>query len=42
MDLDIEQQMVADLKRMVTERISLKDITDDDLQDKIEELVSQQ
>ncbi len=42
MDLDIEQQMVADLKRMVTERISLKDITDDDLQDKIEDLVSQQ
>jgi pilus assembly protein CpaF len=41
-DLDIEQQMVADLKRMVTERISLKDITDDDLQDKIEDLVSQQ
>ena len=42
MEIDTEQQMVADLKRMVTERISLKDISDDDLQDKIEELVFQQ
>lgn len=42
MELDFEQQMVADLKRMVTERISLKDITDDELQDKIEDLVFQQ
>ena len=42
MDFEMEQQMVADLKRMVTERFSLKDISDDDLEDRIEELVTQQ
>ena len=42
MDFEMEQQMVASIKRLVTERLSLKDITDEELEDKIEELVFQQ
>lgn len=42
MDQEMEQQMVADLKRMVTETMSLKNITDEELEERIEELVFQQ
>ena len=38
----MEQQLVADIKRLVTETLSLKDISDDDLEEKIEALVFQQ
>jgi len=41
-DQEMEQQMVADLKRMVTETMSLKNITDEELEERIEELVFQQ
>ena len=42
MDFEQEQQLVADLKRIVTETMSLKNITDEELESKVEELVSQQ
>ena len=42
MDFEMEQQLVADIKRLVTETLSLKDISDDDLEEKIEALVFQQ
>lgn len=41
MDFDLEQQMVAEVKKMVTDRLSLKDISDEDLEAKIEEFVYQ-
>ena len=39
MDFEMEQQLVAEIKKIVTETLSLKDISDDDLENKIEELV---
>ena len=42
MDSEMELQMVAKIKSLVTESFSLKDISDDDLEEKIEELVSLQ
>ncbi len=42
MDSEMELQLVAKLKSMVTENFSLKDIGDDELEEKIEELVSTQ
>lgn len=42
MDKEQEEKLVADTKRLVTERIVLKDISDEDLESRIEELVFQQ
>ena len=42
MDKEQEEKLVADTKRLVTERIVLKDISDEELESKIEELVFQQ
>ena len=42
MDFEQEQQLVAELKRIVTETMSLKNISDEELEDRVEELVSQQ
>nr|WP_330379586.1 CpaF family protein [Butyrivibrio sp. AE2032] len=42
MDSEMELQIVAKIKSLVTESFSLKDISDDDLEEKIEELVSLQ
>ena len=42
MDFEQEQQLVAEIKRLVTETMSLKNITDEELEEKVEELVSNQ
>ena len=41
MDFEKEQQLVAELKRIVTETMSLKNVTDEELEDKVEDLVNQ-
>ena len=41
MDFETEQQLVAELKKYVTENISLNKMSDEDLEDKIEEVVIQ-
>lgn len=41
MDFEHEQQFVADIKKYVTENLTLSKISDDDLQQKIEEIVEQ-
>jgi len=41
-DFEQEQQLVAELKRIVTETMSLKNISDEELEVKVEELVTQQ
>ncbi len=42
MDFEQEQQLVAEIKRLVTETMSLKNISDEELEEKVEELVSNQ
>ena len=42
MDFEQEQQLVAEIKRIVTETMSLKNISDEELEEKVEELVSNQ
>ena len=42
MDFENEQQLVASIKQLVTETMVLKDVSDDELEQRIEELVSQQ
>lgn len=39
MDFAQEQQFVADIKRYVSENLSLSQINDDELEEKIEEIV---
>lgn len=39
MEYEFEQQMVADIKRYVTENLPLSDISNEELEDKIEEIV---
>ena len=41
MDFEAEQQLVAELKKYVTENIPLSKMSDEDLEDKIEEVVIQ-
>ncbi|MDY4212958.1 MAG: CpaF family protein, partial [Eubacteriales bacterium] len=41
MDFEHEQQFVADIKKYVTENLTLSKIGDDELQQKIEEIVEQ-
>lgn len=41
MDFEHEQQFVADIKKYVTENLTLSKISDDELQQKIEEIVEQ-
>ena len=41
MDFEKEQQLGAELKRIVTETMSLKNVTDEELEDKVEDLVNQ-
>ena len=41
MDFEKEQELVAELKRIVTETMSLKNISDEELEDKVEDLVNQ-
>ncbi len=42
MDYEQEQQFVADVKRYVTENLSLSKMEDDELEEKIEEIVAEQ
>ncbi len=42
MDFENEQQLVASIKQLVTETMVFKDVSDDELEQRIEELVSQQ
>ena len=41
MDFEAEQQLVTELKKYVTENIPLSKMSDEDLEDKIEEVVIQ-
>ena len=41
MDFELEQQLVAELKKYVTENLSLSKMSDEDLEEKIEEIVIQ-
>ena len=41
MNFEHEQQFVADIKKYVTENLTLSKISDDELQQKIEEIVEQ-
>ena len=41
MDFEKEQQLVAELKRIVTETMSLKNVTDEELEERVEDLVNQ-
>ena len=41
MDFELEQQFVAELKKYVTENLSLSKMSDEELEEKIEEIVIQ-